>query len=95
MPTITGTIKDSLGNNLTGALRTTLEQSAACGDAIILPVGATPVVAGAVQIAPEPSAALLPPLAYTFAVEDAAGVRRVEAAGVMVTDVMDSIDDIL
>jgi len=94
--TITGTIKDSLGNAANGVFRTSLPQVCAHEDALILPEAGKPFTGGALSIAPAPSGQLLPAdQAYTFRIQDTAGIERYKAAGVVVTAAMDTLDDIL
>ena len=96
MPTITGSLKDSLRTVANGWFLTGLPQAAAFQDTLILPQSAAAVAGGAVSVAPVPNAQLVPDaLTYNFGVLDLAGIQRYAASGVTVTAVMDTLDDIL
>lgn len=96
--TITGTLQDSLGNAAAGRLLTQLRyQGAYNGDELRLPSAAYEVPAsGAVSLSLLANGLLVPAgTTYTFRVQDAGGAQRETAAGVTVTEAMDTLDDIL
>jgi len=98
MPTITGTLKDSLANVANCVLLTGLSGAGydIANDAIILPESAKSIAAGVVSITPVASVLMVPDnLTYSFRVQDGAGVQRAAATGVTVTPAMDTLDDIL
>lgn len=96
MPTITGTLNDSLAAAATARILTGLSTVAAYQDKLLLPEGVQDVTAGSVSLVLPANAALVPAgTTYTFRVQDRAGVQAHVAAGVTVTNAMDSLDDIL
>jgi hypothetical protein len=97
MPTITGTLEDSLGNTINGRFGTQLSnaQGAVFEDELRIPDGSQAVSDGVVSIAPAPSAQLVPVCTYTFRVADTQQAQRHSASGVTVTGAMDTLDDIL
>lgn len=96
MPTITGTIKDSLGTAADCIVRTQLSAVAVFEDQLVVPEGGKLVTAGAVSIAPPANAQLVPAgTSYTVRVQGRDGLQRVIAGGVTVTVAMDTLDDIL
>ena len=97
MPTITGYIRDSLRSGIRARLLTDLSVPACRDDTIFLPSAIQEIAAGVqVSIAPAANLQLIPDgTTFTFVVQDTGGNKRQSAAGVSVTAVMDTLDDIL